>query len=76
LSIHVAGEPKSPEGPLLQTLPASSRHAGSSVSSKLALVEAKHADYCFTVKDNQPTLKADIDALFDDISIPPSARNT
>jgi len=40
------------------------------------LVEAKHADYCFTVKDNQPTLKADIDALFDDISIPPSARNT
>jgi hypothetical protein len=40
------------------------------------LVEDKHADYCFTVKDNQPQLKADIDTLFDSVSIPPSARNT
>ena len=27
------------------------------------LVDTKHADYLFTVKDNQPTLKADIEAL-------------
>ncbi len=25
--------------------------------------EEKHADYLFTVKDNQPTLKADLEAL-------------
>ncbi len=39
------------------------------------LVEEKHADYCFTVKDNQPTLKADIDTLFDSVAFPPSAPN-
>jgi hypothetical protein len=39
------------------------------------IVEDMHADYCFTVKDNQPTLKADIDLLFDGVSIPPSAPN-
>ncbi|RPJ18457.1 MAG: ISAs1 family transposase, partial [Desulfobacteraceae bacterium] len=36
------------------------------------LVEEKHADYLFTVKDNQPTLKADIEAL-DLTAFPPSA---
>lgn len=39
------------------------------------LVEEKSADYCFTVKDNQPTLKADIDTLFNLESFPPSAPN-
>jgi predicted transposase YbfD/YdcC len=28
------------------------------------LVEDRHADYVFTVKDNQPTLRKDIDDLF------------
>lgn len=36
------------------------------------LVEAKQADYVFTVKDNQPTLKQDIAALGLD-AVPPSA---
>ena len=27
------------------------------------LVEEKQADYCFTVKDNQPTLRQDIETL-------------
>lgn len=40
------------------------------------LVEDKHAHYCFTVKDNQPTLKADIDMLFAARSIPPSAPHS
>lgn len=35
------------------------------------LVEDKHADYCFTVKDNQPTLKDDIAVLFLDEDFPP-----
>ena len=39
------------------------------------LVEEKGADYCFTVKDNQPTLKQDIATLFELVSIPPSAPN-
>lgn len=39
------------------------------------VVEKKHANYCFTVKDNQPTLKADIDTLFDLEPFPPSAPN-
>jgi urease gamma subunit len=39
------------------------------------VVEDKHADYALTVKDNQPTLKADIDTLFDLESFPPSASN-
>lgn len=38
------------------------------------LVEEKHADYLFTVKDNQPTLKADIEAL-NLAAFPPSAPN-
>lgn len=36
------------------------------------LVKEKHADYLFTVKDNQPTLKADIEAL-NLTAFPPSA---
>jgi hypothetical protein len=39
------------------------------------LVEEKGADYCFTVKDNQPTLKQDIATLFEPIAFPPSPRN-
>jgi hypothetical protein len=39
------------------------------------LVEDKQADYCFTVKDNQPTLKQDIAQLFESVSFPPGARN-
>ena len=39
------------------------------------LVEDKQADYCFTVKDNQPTLKGNIDLLFAGKSFPPSASN-
>jgi hypothetical protein len=39
------------------------------------LVEEKNANYCFTVKDNQPTLKADINTLFDLEAFPPSASN-
>jgi hypothetical protein len=35
------------------------------------LVEEKQADYCFTVKDNQPTLKQDIAALFEPVVFPP-----
>ena len=38
------------------------------------LVEAKHADYVFTVKDNQPTLRDDIAALRLD-AFPPAGRN-
>ena len=38
------------------------------------LVEDKQAHYCFTVKDNQPQLKQDIDTLFDEKrAFPPSA---
>jgi hypothetical protein len=40
------------------------------------LVEQKGADYCFTVKDNQPTLKQDIAALFEPVAFPPSGRNS
>jgi predicted transposase YbfD/YdcC len=36
------------------------------------LVEDKHADYLFTVKDNQPTLRRDIDTLQME-AFPPSA---
>jgi hypothetical protein len=36
------------------------------------LVEDKKADYCLTVKDNQPTLKKDIDVLFREKTFPPS----
>jgi hypothetical protein len=39
------------------------------------LVTDKGADYCFTVKDNQPTLKQDIAELFEPVAFPPSARN-
>jgi hypothetical protein len=39
------------------------------------LVEEKQADYLFTVKDNQPTLKNDIETLMAADSFPPSARN-
>jgi predicted transposase YbfD/YdcC len=35
------------------------------------LVEEKEAEYCFTVKDNQPTLKQDIAALFEPVAFPP-----
>lgn len=38
------------------------------------LVEEKGAEYLFTVKDNQPTLKKDIDTLKME-TFPPSARN-
>lgn len=37
------------------------------------LVENNKADYCFTVKDNQPTLRKDIEELFQAGSSPPSA---
>ena len=37
------------------------------------LVEEKHADYLFTVKSNQPTLLADLEALDQD-AFPPSVR--
>lgn len=38
------------------------------------VVEEKKAHYCFTVKDNQPLLKKDIDTLFDEQGdFPPSA---
>jgi predicted transposase YbfD/YdcC len=37
------------------------------------LVEDKHADYVFTVKENQPTLRQDIADLQLD-AFPPSAR--
>ena len=37
------------------------------------LVEDKHADYVFTVKENQPTLRQDIDALRLD-AFPPAAQ--
>jgi hypothetical protein len=40
------------------------------------LVEDKQAHYCFTVKDNQPQLKQDLDTLFDEQrAFPPSAPN-
>lgn len=39
------------------------------------LVEDKGADYCFTVKDNQPTLKQEIAEGFEPLAFPPSARN-
>jgi predicted transposase YbfD/YdcC len=38
------------------------------------LVKEKRADYLFTVKDNQPTLKSDIEAL-SMADFPPSAPN-
>jgi len=38
------------------------------------LVEDKGADYVFTVKDNQPTLRQDIEALNLD-AFPPSAHD-
>ena len=38
------------------------------------LVEEKHADFVFTVKDNQPTLREDIEALSMN-DFPPSAPN-
>lgn len=66
-----------PEAPvLLAHLPL----AGSVVTAdamhtqkKLAqwLVEDKQADYCLTVKDNQPTLKQEIAELFESESFPP-----
>jgi len=38
------------------------------------LVQEKQAHYCFTVKDNQPQLKQDLDTLFDEQrAFPPSA---
>jgi hypothetical protein len=39
------------------------------------LVEDKHADYLFTVKDNQPTLRQDIEDLHLQDAFPPSARH-
>ena len=39
------------------------------------LVEDKEADYVFTVKDNQPTLRQDIADLNLDTAFPPSAPN-
>jgi predicted transposase YbfD/YdcC len=39
------------------------------------LVEEKKADYVFTAKDNQPTLKADIEALGLDAAPPSAHRN-
>lgn len=36
------------------------------------LVEEKGADYCLTVKDNQPTLKQDIAEWFESVAFPPS----
>lgn len=40
------------------------------------LVEEKNADYCFTVKDNQPTLKENLDTLFNSESFPPSGDHS
>lgn len=37
------------------------------------LVKKKQADYCLTVKNNQPTLKRDIAELFESESFPPGA---
>jgi hypothetical protein len=39
------------------------------------LVKGKGADYCLTVKDNQPTLRQDIADCFEPVAFPPSARN-
>jgi hypothetical protein len=39
------------------------------------LVEDKHADYLFTVKDNQPTLRQDIEDLHLEGAFPPSAHH-
>lgn len=44
------------------------------VATARYLVEEKKADYLFTVKDNQPTLKQDIAALHLE-AFPPSVRN-
>lgn len=48
------------------------------VQDKLArfLVEDKQADYCLTVKKNQPQLKEDIDTLFNASSSPPQHQTT
>lgn len=35
------------------------------------LVEEKQADYCLTVKENQPILKQDLETLFEEESFPP-----
>jgi hypothetical protein len=39
------------------------------------LVEQKGADYCFTVKDNQPKLRQDIAEWFEQVAFPPSEGN-
>ncbi len=39
------------------------------------LVEEKGADYLFTVKDNQPTLRQDIAAGFEPVAFPPSGED-
>ncbi len=39
------------------------------------IVEAKHADYLLAVKDNQPTLRQDIEDLHLQGAFPPSARH-
>ncbi len=39
------------------------------------IVEDKHADYLFTVKDNQPTLRQDIEDLHLEGAFPPSAHH-
>lgn len=39
------------------------------------LVADKHADYLFTVKDNQPTLRQDIEDLHLEGAFPPSAHH-
>jgi len=40
------------------------------------LVNEKGADYCLTVKDNQPALRSDIDVLFESRSFSPSPPNS
>jgi predicted transposase YbfD/YdcC len=44
------------------------------VETACFLVEAKHADYVFTVKDNQPTLRDDIATLQLD-AFPPAGHD-
>lgn len=39
------------------------------------LVDEKGADYCFTVKENQPTLKEDLATLWEAESFPPSEHH-
>lgn len=39
------------------------------------IVEDKHADYLLAVKDNQPTLRQDIEDLHLEGAFPPSARD-